>query len=224
MKRSGPYQERRPPAERAEGPPGDVAPGTHSPARRREWVESPVSRVTHIADSARGQLAIPPVLELLDLAVRADVDPDDRVHDLLLLDALDDVLVAHVQLDGVSRGLDLVRLQLDWLEHRREAIKLCGVLGIAGCDSDVVGECGILIPKAEVLESRVTLEKLSMMLARSPLDGDTGTSGRLRTSRTEPTRTFCCSERFTPGAVSMFVLLMPMEEKEGALASADAWA
>lgn len=69
MKRSGPYQERRPPAERAECPPGDVAPGPHSPARSREWVESPVSRVTHIADSARGQFAIPPVFELLDLAV-----------------------------------------------------------------------------------------------------------------------------------------------------------
>jgi hypothetical protein len=46
------------------------------------------------------------------------VDPDDGVHDLLLLDAPDDVLVAHVQLDGVTRGLDLVRLQLDWLEKR----------------------------------------------------------------------------------------------------------
>lgn len=152
------------------------------------------------------------------------MDPDDRVHDLLLLDALNYVLVAHVQLDGVACGLDLVRLQLDWFEQRWEAIELCSVLGIAGCHCDVVGECSILIPKAEVLEGRVTLEKLPVMSARGSLHGKTGTTGWLPTSRTEPTRTFCCSERLTPGAVSMFVLLMPMEEKEGALASADAWA
>lgn len=152
------------------------------------------------------------------------MDPDDRVHDLLLLDALDDVLVAHVQLDGVACGLDLVRLQLDWFEQRWEAIELCSVLGIAGCHCDVVGECGIFIPKAEVFEGRVALKKLSVMSASGPVHGETGTSEWLRTSRTEPTRTFCCSERLTPGAVSMFVLLMPMEEKEGALASADACA
>lgn len=160
---SSPYQERRPPAERAEGPPGDIAAGAHGPARSRERVEGPVpgaQAVTHIADGARGQLAVPPVLELLDLSVRPDVNHDDRVHHFLLLDALDDVLVAHVQLDRVARGLDLVRLQLDRLEERREAVELGRVLGIPGCDRDVVGERGVLVPQAEVLEGRVALKKL----------------------------------------------------------------
>lgn len=86
------------------------------------------------------------------------MDPDDRVHDLLGIDALYDVLVAHVQLDGVARGLDLVRLQLDRLEHGWEAVELRCVLGVAGCHRDVVRECRILVPQAEMLEGRVTLK------------------------------------------------------------------
>ena len=92
------------------------------------------------------------------------MDPDDRVHDLLLIDALDDVLVAHVHLDGVARGLDAVRLQLDRLEQRRQAVELGSVLGKADRNGDVVCEGRILIPQAEVLEGRVALEKLVVML------------------------------------------------------------
>lgn len=91
------------------------------------------------------------------------MDPDDRVHDLLLVDALDDVLVAHVHLDRVAGGLDAVRLQLDRLEQCRQAVELRCELGIAGCDGDVVCECRILVPQAEVLEGRVALEKLVVM-------------------------------------------------------------
>lgn len=170
---SSPYQERRPPAERAEGPPGDIAPSPHGPARSRERAEGPVPgaqvTTTHIADGARGQLAVPAVLKLLDLAVGPDLDPDDRVHHLLLLDALDDVLVAHVQLDRVARRLDLVRLQLDRLEERGQAVELRRVLGIPGRHGDVVCECGVLVPEAEVLEGRVALEKLLVVLARMHL-------------------------------------------------------
>lgn len=91
------------------------------------------------------------------------MDPDDRVHDLLLIDALDNVLVAHVKLDRVARGLDIVRLQLDWLEQCWEAVELRCEFGVAGCHSDVVCECGVLVPQAEVLERRIALEELKMM-------------------------------------------------------------
>lgn len=74
------------------------------------------------------------------------MDPDDRVHDLLLLDALDDVLVTHFQLDGIARGLDAMRLQLDRFEQGWEAVELSRELRVAGCDGDVVCECRILVP------------------------------------------------------------------------------
>lgn len=114
------------------------------------------------------------------------MDPDDRVHDLLLVDALDDILVAHVKLDGVACRLDAVRLQLNRLEESRKAVELSGILGIAGCNSDVVRECRILIPQAEVLESWVALEELWLILAWCSQDGRLGSgngNGRQGQSR-----------------------------------------
>lgn len=44
------------------------------------------------------------------------------------------------------------------------------------------------------------------------------------TSSTDPTMTFCWSERFTPAAVLISVCLIPREEKDGVLESAAACA
>lgn len=119
-----------------------------------------MGRGTHVADGAVGQLPVPAVLEPLDLAVGADVDAHDAVDDLLLLDALDDVLVAELELDGVAGGRDAVALQLDGAEQRGQAVELRRVLGVALGDGQRVREGGVLVPEAEVPEGRVASEEL----------------------------------------------------------------
>lgn len=108
------------------------------------------SSSTYITNSALRQVPIPAILDATNLAAGlVDKDPHDRRHDLLLLDALDDVLVAHLELDGVARVRHAVVLQLDGLEERGQAVELRRVLRVAGCDCDVVGEGCIGRPERE---------------------------------------------------------------------------
>lgn len=77
--------------------------------------------VTYIADAGVRQLAVPLVLDALDLAV-LDEDVDLAVDGGLLADALDLVECAEVQCDGVAAGSDGVRLALDLGEGGLKAV------------------------------------------------------------------------------------------------------
>lgn len=57
---------------------------------------------TYIHEAALGQLAVPLVLDLLDLALLVEVDVDDTSNGLLFADALDGVLRLEVHGDGVA--------------------------------------------------------------------------------------------------------------------------
>lgn len=232
------YQEGRPPTECAKAPPGNVAPRPDGPPRKGKGARNPAAgaaaaaaatpsttidrggivtgRGTHVADGAVGQLPVPAVLELLDLAVGADEDAHDAVDDLLLLDALDDVLVAELELDGVAGGRDAVALQLDGAEQRGQAVELRRVLGVALGDGQRVREGGVLVPEAEVLEGRVASEKLRgrgrgvsmgggesrlMVMAWGDRVAEVASNARLIQSRSEPSgalsslrlrRSLCC--------------------------------
>lgn len=165
-----PYQERRPPADGTKRPPRNITTRPDHPPHQRKRARDPPGSttttlawgrgITYIADGPLGQLPVPLVLDAVDLTVGGDVYGHDRVHDLLLLDALDDVLVGHLELDGVARVGHAVVLQLDGLEDCGQAVPLGRVLGVARSHRDGIGEGGRRVPQAEVLEGRVAFEEL----------------------------------------------------------------
>ena len=114
----------------------------------------------YLADCPLRQLAVPLVLDLFNLSLGVDVDGHDRVDDLLRLDALDDIFVGELQLDGIASRNHLVRLDGDGIEQRWKAIPLGRVLGVScGYRKWILKGC-VLGPEAEVLEGRVPSEKL----------------------------------------------------------------
>lgn len=90
----------------------------------------------------------------------ADKDAHDRVDGLFLFDALDDVLVAQLELERVAGAGDAVVLDRDGLEERGQAVELRRVLCVACGDGEGVGEgcCGG--PEGEVLEGGVAFKDL----------------------------------------------------------------
>lgn len=252
-----PYPERRPPANFTKQQPAHAAARRHSPPRHRKGTPHHPPRrigvgaasvgrrrtisITHVANRALGQAPVPAVLDAADLAAGVvDEDLDDRRHDLLLLEPLDDVLVAHVERDGVARVGDAVVLQLDRPEERGQPVELRRVLGVAGRDGDVVGEGRVGAPEAEFREAGVAFEELGggegeeerlavarvwlgrylmtescvCVCGRPRVCARIRSSWRRHTSNTEPTVTFCFSDSSTPGAVLMLRFLMSSDEKE----------
>ena len=114
----------------------------------------------HLADGALRQLAVPLVFNLFDLSLGIDVDRHNRIDDFLRLDALDDIFVGELQLDGIASRNHLVRLDGDGIEQRWKAIPLGRVLGVScGYRKWILKGC-VLGPEAEVLECWVSCEEL----------------------------------------------------------------
>ena len=77
---------------------------------------------TYIGESVVRKLAIPLVLDLLDLALVVVGNGDDGVDLLLLADTLDDVSGGQVHFDGVAALGDLVAETLDLAKGGLEAV------------------------------------------------------------------------------------------------------
>lgn len=87
-------------------------------------------RQTHIGKAAIGQIAVPLVLHLGDLAGGLVVEDVDLAGDgLFLADAFDDVAGLEVEADGVAGGGDLVVETLDFGEGGLETV----LVGGGGC-------------------------------------------------------------------------------------------
>lgn len=138
----GPYHEGPPPARSTKGPPDHAHAEVDSSAGSGKWQAKEPS--THLGNAALGQVIVPAVLNLFNLAVAADIDLDLGVHYLLLLDALDHILIGQFKLDGVAAREDLVTLDLNGAEDGRETVPLRRELVVALGDGDVVCKgCGL---------------------------------------------------------------------------------
>lgn len=71
-------------------------------------------RETHLRNGTLGQLSVPLVLDLCDLAIGAGVDVDNTLDDLLFADTLDYVASLKVHGNWISRAFHLVVETLDF--------------------------------------------------------------------------------------------------------------
>lgn len=135
---------------------------------------------TYLAKHPLWQLPIPPVLQpdnlpsislrirhtllLLDaqIAPRPIAHPDlDDARDLRrLLDCLQRISRAHLNLDGILVRHDAVFKKFDGAEQRRETVPLRGKPAVPGGDGQRVGKCCRGGPEREMLQGRVALEEL----------------------------------------------------------------
>jgi hypothetical protein len=119
---------------------------------------------TYLRQSALGQLVVPAVLDLDDLAVGPQVDAHHALHRLLSAQALERVAVGQLQLDWVAGRRDCVRLDDDGVEERGEAVPLGGELVKTRRCGDWVLERGVLSPQGEVLEGWFAVEELAALV------------------------------------------------------------
>lgn len=121
---------------------------------RRRRGRIPV-KITYLADRPARQLAVPLVLDLVNLAIASHVDEDGAVDGLVVSEPLDGVLVAQLHLDGVLGRRDFVGQDLDRVEDGGKAVPLRRVLVEAAGDGQGVGEGRVAVPEVEVFQGWV---------------------------------------------------------------------
>jgi hypothetical protein len=115
---------------------------------------------TYIRNGAVGQLSIPLILDLLNLALRIQMDSNQTLDSLLLSNPLDNIPRLEVHQNRVPSVLDAVVQALDLAKRSLQPVPLRGVLVAAFGNGDVVGEGRVVAPERELRQRRPPCEEV----------------------------------------------------------------